>query len=49
VQQIVTQFRERHLDEIDAQELADQIQHEIDIWHAYSEFYSYEFFVMRVP
>jgi SAM-dependent methyltransferase len=49
VQQNVTQFRERHRDENDAQELADQIQHEIDIWHAYSEFYSYEFFVMRVP
>jgi hypothetical protein len=43
----VTTFRERHRDEPDALALADQIQYEIDIWHAYSEFYSYEFFVMR--
>ena len=26
-----------------------EFQREIDIWRAYSEFYSYEFFVMRVP
>ena len=48
LQQSVTAFRERHRNERDAHELADQIQHEIDIWRAYSEFYSYEFFVMRV-
>lgn len=48
LQQNVTQFRARHRDEADAQELADQIQQEIDVWHAFSEFYSYEFFVMRV-
>jgi ubiquinone/menaquinone biosynthesis C-methylase UbiE len=47
LQQNVTQFREHHRGEPDAQELADQIQREIDVWHAYSEFYSYEFFVMR--
>ncbi len=47
LQQNVTEFRERHRDESDAQELADQVQREIDVWHAYSEFYSYEFFVMR--
>ena len=43
----ITEFRARHLDEPDAQELADQIQREIDIWHVYSGFYHYEFFVMR--
>jgi SAM-dependent methyltransferase len=47
LQQNLTEFRERRRDEPDAQELADQVQHEIDVWHAYSEFYSYEFFVMR--
>jgi ubiquinone/menaquinone biosynthesis C-methylase UbiE len=47
LQRSVTTFRERHRDEPDALALADQIQCEIDIWHAYSEFYSYEFFVMR--
>jgi SAM-dependent methyltransferase len=47
LQQNVTAFRERHRDERDARELADQVQREIDVWHAYSEFYSYEFFVMR--
>ena len=40
-------FRERHRDEADAGQLADSVQREIDIWHAYSAFYSYEFFVMR--
>ena len=48
LQQNVTEFRGRHRGEADAQELADQVQREIDVWHAYSEFYSYEFFVMRV-
>jgi len=48
LQQNVTEFRARHRDEPDAQELADQVQREIDVWHAYSDFYSYEFFVMRV-
>jgi cyclopropane fatty-acyl-phospholipid synthase-like methyltransferase len=43
----LAEFRARHRDEADAQGLADQVQREIDIWHAYSEFYSYEFFVMR--
>ena len=41
------QFRERHPEEADAQQLADQFQREIDIWHARSDFYSYAFFVMR--
>jgi ubiquinone/menaquinone biosynthesis C-methylase UbiE len=48
LQESVTTFRERHQDEPDAREVADQIQDEIDIWKAYSEFYSYEFFVIRV-
>ena len=43
----VTAFRSRHSGAQDAQELADQCQSEIDIWHAYSEFYGYEFFVLR--
>ena len=47
LQQNVTLFRERHRGEADAQELADSVQREIDIWHAYSDFYSYQFFVMR--
>jgi SAM-dependent methyltransferase len=47
LQRNLAQFRERHRDETDAQGLADQVQREIDVWHAYSEFYSYEFFVMR--
>jgi SAM-dependent methyltransferase len=47
LQRNVTEFRERHRDEPDAQALADQVQREIDVWHAWSEFYSYEFFVMR--
>jgi hypothetical protein len=47
LQQNILEFRERHRGESDAQELASQVQQEIDVWHAYSEFYSYEFFVMR--
>jgi cyclopropane fatty-acyl-phospholipid synthase-like methyltransferase len=47
LQQNVIAFRERHSNEPDARELADQVQREIDVWHAYSEFYSYRFFVMR--
>ncbi len=47
LQDNVTAFRKRHRDAPDAQELADQCQNEIDIWHAYSEFYGYEFFVLR--
>ena len=47
LQQNVTEFRERHREDPDAQGLADQVQREIDVWHAYAEFYSYEFFVMR--
>ena len=48
LQRSVTTFRERHRDEPDAESVADQIQREIDMWKAYREFYSYEFFVMRV-
>jgi SAM-dependent methyltransferase len=47
LQRNVTEFRERHREEADAQALADQVQREIDVWHAYSDFYGYEFFVMR--
>lgn len=40
-------FRERHHGEAEAKELADEARREIDIWRTYSEFYGYEFFVMR--
>jgi SAM-dependent methyltransferase len=43
----VTRFRARHRDEAEATRLADQVQHEIDVWHACSDYYGYEFFVMR--
>ena len=48
LQESVKAFRERHLEEADAEQAAGQIQREIDMWHAYGDFYSYEFFVMRV-
>jgi SAM-dependent methyltransferase len=47
LQQHVIEFRDRHRREPDAQEMADSVQHEIDVWRAYSEYYSYEFFVIR--
>ncbi len=47
LQQNVTTFRGRHCNEPDAQALADRVQYEIDAWHAWSAYYSYEFFVMR--
>ena len=48
LQNNVTGFSKRHRDAPDAQELADQCQHEIDIWRACSEFYGYEFLVLHV-
>jgi SAM-dependent methyltransferase len=47
LQDRVIAFRARHPDEPDAQQLADQVQREIDVWHAYSDVYGYVFFVMR--
>jgi SAM-dependent methyltransferase len=47
LQRNLTEFRERHRAEIDAQDLADHVQREIDMWHRYSQFYSYEFLVLR--
>ena len=44
----VNAFRKRRRGEPDAQALADQCQHEIDMWHAYPEYYGYEFLVLRV-
>lgn len=38
LQENIKAFRHRHRDEPDAQELADQVQREIDIWQAYGEF-----------
>ncbi|MDE0225247.1 MAG: class I SAM-dependent methyltransferase [Gammaproteobacteria bacterium] len=49
LQDNVTAFRKRHHDAPDAQELAEQCQEEIDTWHAYSQFYGYEFFLLRAP
>ena len=47
LQQNVAAFRRRYRDLSEAQELADQSQREIDVWRAYSGFYSYDFFVLR--
>jgi len=47
LQRNLTEFRERHREEADAPQLADQVRREIDVWYASSDFYSYEFFVMR--
>jgi SAM-dependent methyltransferase len=47
LQQNIIEFRDRHHGELDAQELADQVQREIDVWHAYQQYYGYVFFVMR--
>ena len=46
LQDKVNSFRRDHLDDFDAQHLANSCQHEIDVWHRYSEFYDYEFFVI---
>jgi SAM-dependent methyltransferase len=48
LQDKLNEFRTRHREEHDARQLADAAQREIDIWHAYSDSYHYEFFVMRV-
>ena len=48
LQENVTAFRERYRDDAEAGELADGVQAEIDVWHAYAEFYGYEFFVLRL-
>jgi cyclopropane fatty-acyl-phospholipid synthase-like methyltransferase len=45
----IAAFRERHRSEADAQDLADRVEREIDVWRKYSDFYQYEFFVMRAP
>ena len=47
LEQNLAAFRQRHAGDRDAQELADQVQREIDMWHAYGDFYGYEFFVLR--
>jgi SAM-dependent methyltransferase len=43
----VAAFRERRAGEADAQALADQVAREIEVWRRFSDFYGYEFFVMR--
>jgi SAM-dependent methyltransferase len=47
LQRNVALFRNRHQGETDAHELADQVQREIDMWLAHSDYYGYEFIVMR--
>ena len=47
LQDNLTAFRERHRDAPDAEEVANQCQREIDIWHVCKEYYGYEFFVLR--
>ena len=47
LQQNLAAFRGRHHDEPDAQQIADSVQREIDIWLKYGKSYAYEFFVMR--
>ena len=47
LQEHVTAFRRRHQGEPDADDLANHVQREIDIWHSYAAYYRYEFFVMH--
>ena len=47
LQRNVESFRTRHRGASDAEELAESVQREIDIWRAYGDFYGYECFVMR--
>ena len=47
LEQNIAAFRKRHHGEADAQELADSVQQEIDLWKKYSDFYGYQFFIMR--
>lgn len=47
LQQKILQFRVRHDGETDAAQLADCVQREIEMWKRYSDFYGYDFFVMR--
>lgn len=47
LQQNVAAFRERHRNEADAQQLAERVKREIDIWLKYRTSYAYAFFVMR--
>jgi SAM-dependent methyltransferase len=47
LQRKIKEFRARHDGDTDAQQLADTVEREIKMWHQYSEFYGFEFFVMR--
>ena len=47
LQHAIAQFRRRHEGETDAQQLADSVQREIDMWKQFSDFYGFDFFVMR--
>jgi SAM-dependent methyltransferase len=47
LQQEIARFRRRHDGEADAQQLADSVQREIEMWERYSDFYGFEFFVIR--
>jgi hypothetical protein len=43
LQEHVNAFRERHYGEAGAQDLANHVQREIDIWHSFAEYYRYDF------
>ena len=47
LQRNVKDFRTRHRGRLEAEELADLCQREIDIWKAYSDYYGYAFVVAR--
>ena len=42
-------FRERHTDDRIAEEVAEQTEREIEMFHRYSDYYGYVFYVMRAP
>ena len=43
----VDSFRASHVGDIDVQELCEQCEREIDVWLKFSEYYDYEFFVLK--
>ncbi len=42
-------FRETYSDDRDAQEVADMTEHEMGLLSSYSDFYGYEFYILRRP
>ena len=43
----IPSFRNAHADDEDAQQLADQTEHEMDLTRRYHAYYGYEFFIFR--